>query len=492
MEPSAPEINIRDPLLNTEPSAPVLTRPRQTPSESRLSLDLGSLLSPRNLIDSARIPVAVASELPAAHLTYRLAHLSGRPATQHKIRTYPARFTFCVTFAQVFILGTMMVVYGIAPWGMGVAYQEHENVPIFADVTLSQRSPINRNMWYGPPTYALVWFGAKYTPCMRQEPLFTNASHQTIQRETDFGCCKSSGGECGLTDQATCEFTFNSKWHDVQTCSEVETCQTVTLRPCCYSIGNQCLVTSREHCASLSAPSKWHEDLERCSEVPCEEMVCGMGWLGRFGISNLQTGDAPNQFWRFVAPLGVHVGVGHLIANLIFQIPFCAGLERVCGSFRVMAMYFVSGFCGNVMAGVFSPLTVSCGASSALYGMLGVAVIDLVYSWRMIPNKWREAITLGVQCFVVLAAGTLPWLDNFAHVGGFLAGLVSGVAFLPSLSPTPSGTHMMIVWAGRMVVLGIIAGSLVLFYTTHNPNFCSWCKYISCVPYVHGLCDGYS
>ena len=81
----------------------------------------------------------------------------------------------------------MAVLHGFAPWGLGVEYQTHRNVRIFAGATLDQHTGVPRNMWFGPPTYTLLWYGAKYTPCMRREPVFVNASNAVAVREENFG-----------------------------------------------------------------------------------------------------------------------------------------------------------------------------------------------------------------------------------------------------------------------------------------------------------------
>jgi membrane associated rhomboid family serine protease len=40
---------------------------------------------------------------------------------------------------------------------------------------------------------------------------------------------------------------------------------------------------------------------------------------------------------------------------------------------------------------------------------------------------------LTVQVIAALGIGFLPTIDNFAHVGGFVAGLLAGPLFLPKI-----------------------------------------------------------
>ncbi len=117
-------------------------------------------------------------------------------------------------------------------------------------------------------------------------------------------------------------------------------------------------------------------------------------------------------------------------------------------------------------------------------------------------------------------AGTFPYVDNFAHLSGFVFGIVSAVIFLPyitfglvsatcshshSLSLTPS--HFLTIahshshhskWdVARKRFLLLLAVPLlfamfivafVLFYSVQNTEFCTWCKYIDCFDWG-GLID---
>lgn len=63
---------------------------------------------------------------------------------------------------------------------------------------------------------------------------------------------------------------------------------------------------------------------------------------------------------------------------------------------------------------------------------------------------------LCVDLVVGVALGYIPGVDNFVHLGGFLAGLICAAVFLPVISTTKR--HKMIMWAVRivMLVLGIV------------------------------------
>ncbi|KAG5458643.1 MAG: hypothetical protein BJ554DRAFT_1096 [Olpidium bornovanus] len=84
--------------------------------------------------------------------------------------------------------------------------------------------------------------------------------------------------------------------------------------------------------------------------------------------------------------------------------------------------------------------------------------------------------------------GLLPGFDNFAHIGGFLGGFISGLIFLPRIHFGKWDRRLKI---GAVVVavpllVTLYALAVKNFYRSENPSdSCSWCRYLSCLP-VHG------
>ncbi|KAG5462958.1 MAG: hypothetical protein BJ554DRAFT_2651, partial [Olpidium bornovanus] len=64
-------------------------------------------------------------------------------------------------------------------------------------------------------------------------------------------------------------------------------------------------------------------------------VYCGMGGFARRG--------APDQFWRFLTPIGLHVGIVHLLLNLNTQVRMGIPMERQIGSLRMVVLYVLSG-----------------------------------------------------------------------------------------------------------------------------------------------------
>jgi Rhomboid family len=78
--------------------------------------------------------------------------------------------------------------------------------------------------------------------------------------------------------------------------------------------------------------------------------------------------------------------------------------------------------------------------------------------------------------------GTLPGIDNLAHVGGFVTGMFAGFLLLPKI--------YFGVWDRRIkqifmfLAIPLLAGFTYVFLVSfwNGENQCTWCKYFNCIP----------
>ncbi|KAL7422139.1 hypothetical protein Q5752_002782 [Cryptotrichosporon argae] len=207
------------------------------------------------------------------------------------------------------------------------------------------------------------------------------------------------------------------------------------------------------------------------------EEICGHG-----GFPD----DEPNQSWRFVAPIFMHVGIIHLLVNMLAQITAGAQVEREMGTLPFLIVYFAGGIYGFVLGGNFSRSGIpSAGASGALFATNACVLVDLLLHWKYEERPKLKAFLLAVEFVIGIAIGYIPnAVDGLAHLGGFAMGLLCGVVLYPSISETR--THRLVVWALRAaaVPLAVVAFYLTVrnFYTPDPNAACEWCRYLSCIP----------
>jgi membrane associated rhomboid family serine protease len=135
------------------------------------------------------------------------------------------------------------------------------------------------------------------------------------------------------------------------------------------------------------------------------------------------------QYWRLVTATFLHANLVHLLLNALGLAIFGNLVESVFGSARMLAVYLVTGFVASAVSFAFgSPGTIAVGASGAIFGLLGTW---LAYNLRRRQLSLARSNVQGALLLIGLnlAIGfSVPGIDNLAHVGGLVAGVLGGLA----------------------------------------------------------------
>lgn len=213
-----------------------------------------------------------------------------------------------------------------------------------------------------------------------------------------------------------------------------------------------------------------------------------------------------HQGWRLLTAMWLHAGLFHLLGNMLFVVLIGVRLEQQFGFVRVGIIYVLSGFGGSILSSLFLRAGVSVGASGALFGLLGAMLSELLINWTIYTSKGSALFTFVVMLGVEFALGLLPRIDNFAHIGGFLAGFLLGFVLLirPRFGwleryQVPEHARVRTKYLGYQQVLVVLAllllmagfvVSLVMLFKRENGNdHCSWCHYLDCIPTSRWQCD---
>ncbi|MFL5869112.1 MAG: rhomboid family intramembrane serine protease [Thermoleophilaceae bacterium] len=186
---------------------------------------------------------------------------------------------------------------------------------------------------------------------------------------------------------------------------------------------------------------------------------------GGFGGSTLlvdgavsRSAIADHEYWRLVTAGFLHAGLFHLMFNMFALYVLGTLLEPAVGRFRFGLIYFVSLLAGSFGALLLSPNSPTVGASGAIFGLMGAAVI-------VMRNRGLSAMESGLGFWIVLnlvITFTIPNISIGGHIGGLLGGgLAAFLLFnvgermrLPALVPT-----LLVAALGVAAVVGSIAVS---------------------------------
>jgi membrane associated rhomboid family serine protease len=161
--------------------------------------------------------------------------------------------------------------------------------------------------------------------------------------------------------------------------------------------------------------------------------------------------------WRAVTALTLHADASHLLGNVVSCAVFVTALARLVGAGVAGFTVLGAGTVGNVLAAALRGEGVSVGASTAIFGAIGILGGLEFGRQRGHRRAWLPiAGSLALLAFL----GTSPRSDLVAHLFGLLAGLVLGVVL--AFVPTPRGPLAQLALGGA--ALATVAGSWVLAF----------------------------
>ncbi|NWQ58783.1 RHDF2 protein, partial [Neopipo cinnamomea] len=443
-------------------------------------------------------------------------------------------FTYWITFVHILITLLVIGTYGIAPIG----FAQHvttdlvlRNKGVYESVKYIQQE----NFWIGPSSIDLIHLGAKFSPCIRKDRQVERLIQRERDRERGSGCCvQNDNSGCIQTLPQDCSETLATfiKWpgsnapamgsgekrtsgavchQDPRTCEEpasnpphvwpdditkwpICTYETKTNhtgfthldceikgRPCCIGTKGSCEITTREYCEFMHG--YFHEEATLCSQVHCLDEVCG--------LLPFLNPEIPDQFYRLWLSLFLHAGILHCLVSVTFQMTVLRDLEKLAGWHRISIIFILSGITGNLASAIFLPYRAEVGPAGSQFGLLACLFVELFQSWQVLEKPWKAFLNLSGIVLFLFICGLLPWIDNIAHLFGFLSGLLLSFAFLPYITFGTMDKYrkraMIIV--SLLVFVGLFA-SLVVWLYAYPVNW-RWVEYLTCLPFTSKFCEKY-
>ncbi|XP_026716764.1 inactive rhomboid protein 2 [Athene cunicularia] len=443
-------------------------------------------------------------------------------------------FTYWITFVHILITLLVIGTYGIAPIG----FTQHvttelvlRNKGVYESVKYIQQE----NFWIGPSSIDLIHLGAKFSPCIRKDRQVERLIQRERDRERGSGCCvQNDNSGCIQTLPQDCSETLATfiKWpgtnapamglgekrtsgavchQDPRTCEEpasnpphvwpdditkwpICTYETQTNhtgfahmdcqikgRPCCIGTKGSCEITTREYCEFMHG--YFHEEATLCSQVHCLDEVCG--------LLPFLNPEVPDQFYRLWLSLFLHAGIIHCLVSVTFQMTVLRDLEKLAGWHRISIIFILSGITGNLASAIFLPYRAEVGPAGSQFGLLACLFVELFQSWQVLEKPWKAFLNLFGIVLFLFVCGLLPWIDNIAHLFGFLSGLLLSFAFLPYITfgTVDKYRKRAMIIVSLLVFVGLFA-SLVVWLYVYPVNW-RWVEYLTCLPFTSKFCEKY-
>jgi rhomboid protease GluP len=134
-------------------------------------------------------------------------------------------------------------------------------------------------------------------------------------------------------------------------------------------------------------------------------------------------------YYQLFTSMFIHANIAHIAGNMLFLLIFGLRGEEMFSLPEYLSIYFLGGITGNLLSLLLPLDTISVGASGAIFAMLGAAIIYARRSFR------QSIIGALIYAFFLLFLSSGPGVNNFAHIGGLLTGLLIGYVLATRRKP---------------------------------------------------------
>lgn len=186
------------------------------------------------------------------------------------------------------------------------------------------------------------------------------------------------------------------------------------------------------------------------------------------------------EWWRLVTSFFVHIGLVHLLANMLALFFIGILLERHLGTIRFIAAYILAGVAASMTSLCWYGFVASVGASGAILGLYGVFLAMLTTD--LVENVARRILLTCVGIFVACNL-LLGWtvkehfhlqVDNAAHIGGLIFGLLIGYAYYPSLKRAAYAKVKY--WTVSILLLFVVFTTVIVYHAIPRDNLREYLK----------------
>ena len=132
------------------------------------------------------------------------------------------------------------------------------------------------------------------------------------------------------------------------------------------------------------------------------------------------------EYYRLITGIFMHGGILHLLFNMYALYIIGMQLESFVGKVKYLTIYLLSGLAGSMLS-IFFSSGYSVGASGAIFGLMG-ALLYFGYHYRAYLGTTLKSQIIPLIVLNLLLGFTMSGIDNWAHIGGLIGGVLATMA----------------------------------------------------------------
>lgn len=133
------------------------------------------------------------------------------------------------------------------------------------------------------------------------------------------------------------------------------------------------------------------------------------------------------QYYRLLTGIFIHSGIFHILFNCYALYILGSQIESFFGKVKFTIIYFFSGLIGALFSMTFGGNYASVGASGAIFGLMG-SLLYFGYYYRVYLGNVVKSQIIPLIVANLVIGFISPGIDNYAHIGGLLGGILITIA----------------------------------------------------------------
>ena len=133
------------------------------------------------------------------------------------------------------------------------------------------------------------------------------------------------------------------------------------------------------------------------------------------------------QYYRLLTGIFIHNGIFHILFNCYALYILGSQIESFFGKVKFTIIYLFSGLIGALFSMTFGGNYASVGASGAIFGLMG-SLLYFGYYYRVYLGNVVKSQIIPLIVANLVIGFISPGIDNYAHIGGLLGGILITIA----------------------------------------------------------------
>ncbi len=169
------------------------------------------------------------------------------------------------------------------------------------------------------------------------------------------------------------------------------------------------------------------------------------------------------EVWRLFTATMMHANFTHFWMNSLALVHFGKIIDRTAQRAFVPLVFLLTAPVGSVFSVLLYPNSTSVGASGGLMGLLGFITVAAYFDRNRYPQKYFRQMIEAIVLTGFLGLFGFAFIDNAAHFGGLVAGLLLGWLLFRMNEQSVRKKKRLIEYSGAaaLLVLGFIAAYAV-------------------------------